>query len=164
MNGVHSYDLIIWFFHLVLIWRPNSYCASKADLSKKSSSRASHTLVTPSRCCGLYGQALDVSYADVLSRSLSPAFTLLCFLGTSQKISTWPITIQFFITADMGVLLLESCGDIPKLCGIYNWCSTFNKWTPPCPPWNGYCIERMWFSQSQRKLIYGLGSAIISIW
>ena len=28
------------------------------------------------------------------------------------------------------VFVLESCGGIPKLCGISNWCSTFNKWTP----------------------------------
>ena len=78
----------------------------------------------------------------------------LCQFGASRTIemlSTWPINIQFSNTADMGVLWLESCGDIPKLCGIYNWCSTFNKWTPPRPPaalvkspsFSGTCPRRL---------------------
>ena len=43
-----------------------------------------------------------------------PAFTLLCFLGTSQKTSTRPITIQFFNTADMGFLYYKAVGISPS--------------------------------------------------
>ena len=75
----------------------------------------------------LYAQTKDVTLADVLSRPLRPAFSLFCVLGYSKKAAHGQSTFSSLAQLTWEFFIRKLWVISPKLCGISNWCSTFNK-------------------------------------